>query len=242
MTRRSSEELIARLADALEPVRPVAAPWQGALAVGAAFAASAVAVAACLGLHPIETAARHPISAALAGLLAGVAAAAIAAGLASRIPGRERVALAAAIAASAGGLAAALLALVHAGSGAEPTTLAHALEESVHCAARSLLLAIPSGGVALALASRGAPWRSRASGLAVAAGAVSAGALLVHLSCPSPSAWHWLGAHALLPWLAGLPLGLLAAALIAGLDARSASAGIDGHHDGARAGSPDHPR
>jgi hypothetical protein len=76
------------------------------------------------------------------------------------------------------------------------------------------LLAIPSGALATALARRGAPWRPRVAGLGLALGATCLGGLLVHLSCPSPSPWHWLLAHVLAPLAAGLPLGLATGGLL----------------------------
>jgi hypothetical protein len=220
---RSTEELVARLAAELAPVRPVLRLRHQALAVAAGFAASAAGVGVWLGLDPVAALGRGAISATLAGALALVGVGGVALGLAARIPGRERISRVAAAAICAGGVTAAALALAHAASGAESGALAPALAQSGHCAARSLLLAIPSGLLALALARRGAPWRTAATGLGLAAGAVSLGALLVHLSCPSPSAWHWLCAHALLPWLAGVPVGALAAWMLAGLDRASAA-------------------
>ena len=210
-----------RLTEGLEPVRPVHRFQHQTLAVAATFAASAAVVAGWLGLHPLDVFARSAISATLVGVLALMGVAGIALALASRIPGRERLALVATTGIGVGGAVVAALALLHAGSGAEPGAIAHTLAEGVQCAARSLLLAIPSGVLALALARRGAPWRSCATGVGLAAGAVSLGALLVHLSCPSPSPWHWLCAHALLPWVAGVPIGLLSAWLLAALDRRS---------------------
>ncbi|HKA15573.1 MAG TPA: hypothetical protein VKH41_11195, partial [Myxococcota bacterium] len=49
------------------------------------------------------------------------------------------------------------------------------------------------------------------AGIALALGASSLGALLIHASCPSPSAAHWLMAHALLPLPTGASVGLLVA-------------------------------
>lgn len=204
---RASEDLVARLAARLEPVRPVAALHRQVLAVAGVWAASAAAVAAWLGLHPLAVVARGGVSAGLCGALALVGFAGLTLGLASRIPGRERLALAAGggVALGVGGALALGIFLPGALADAGPLALC------MDCAGRSLLLAVPSGLLAAALALRGAPWRPHAAGLGVAVGAVSLGALLVHLSCPSPSAWHWLVAHALGPLAAGVPIGLLAA-------------------------------
>jgi hypothetical protein len=89
------------------------------------------------------------------------------------------------------------------------------------CVGRCLFLAIPSGVLALVLALRAAPWRPGATGIGVAIGATSLGALLVHLSCPSPSPWHWLIAHALVPMASGVPVGLLVAWVLHRIGQRS---------------------
>jgi len=67
--------------------------------------------------------------------------------------------------------------------------------------------------LAIGLALRAAPWRPRVAGLGLAIGATSLGALLVHLSCVSPSPWHWMIAHVLVPLSAAVPLGLLVASV-----------------------------
>ena len=204
--RRSSEELIAGLAERLEPVRPVAPLHRQMLVVAAIWALSAAVVALWLGMHPLGVVERGAVSALLLAVLALIGLGGLTLGLAARIPGRERLALAAAAAAAAGLAAVVALGLALPGSAADAGPRA----EWWVCFERSLLLAIPSGVLAVALALRAAPWRERATGLGLGLGAVSLGALLVHLSCPSPSPWHWLLAHALLPLACGVPLGLLA--------------------------------
>lgn len=206
---RSSEDFIARLARDLEPVRPVAALRQQLLAVAAIWGASALVVAGWLGLHPLAVLGRDALSATLAVVLVGVGLAGVTLGLVCRIPGQERLALASAGAVAAGVGIAAGIALVW------PGVLADSgLAQSRVCIGRSLLLALPSGALALRLALRGAPWRAVWSGLGLSVGAVALGGLLVHLSCPSPSAWHWLFAHALAPLAAAVPAGLLAGWLL----------------------------
>jgi hypothetical protein len=200
---RSTEELVARLTDALEPVRPVPPLYRQVLAVAGIWAVSAAVVAGWLGLHPLAVLGRGGISTAVAVVLAWVGVAGLALGLASRIPGRERLALAAAGAVALGDLV--VLAI---GLGLRASADPGALGPRLNCIARSLLLAIPSALLALVLALRGAPWRPRVAGVGLALGATSLGALLVHLSCPSPSAWHWLVAHALVPLSAGVAVGL----------------------------------
>jgi hypothetical protein len=203
-TRRSTEEIVARLAAGLAPVRPVASLPRQALAVSAVWAASAAIAVAWLGVHPLDTIARGAISAALLGALALIGAAGLALGLAARRPGSERLASAGAIGAGLGVLA---VALALPGPITDADTLAH----STDCFARSLLLAIPCGVLAVGFCRRGAPWRPRAAGIGVALGAVALGALLVHAGCPSPSPAHRLTAHALLPLATGASAGLLVA-------------------------------
>jgi hypothetical protein len=204
---RTAEELIARLTEDLDPVRPVAPLHRQVLAVAGIWAASAALVAGWMGVHPLAVLGRGGTSTTLVWVLALVGFAGLTLALACRIPGRERLALAA-----AGGVAlgvtvviAAPLALL--GSVADAGTLAQCMD----CVGLSLLLAIPSGLFAMRLALRGAPWRPRTSGLGLAIGATSLGALLVHLSCPSPSPWHWLIAHALVPLSVGVTVGLFVA-------------------------------
>lgn len=204
---RSTEDLVARLAAGLSPVRPLPPLHRQVLAVAAIWAGSAAVTAAWLGVHPQLALARGGISMTLAGVLVLVGVAGLTLGLACRIPGRERLALVAASAAALGFTVAVAIGLALPGSVADAGTLAQCMP----CAWHSLLLAIPSGLLAMLLALRGAQWRHATSGVGIAIGATALGALLVHLSCPSPSPWHWLLAHALLPLASGVPAGLLAA-------------------------------
>jgi len=211
---RSSEELIAGLSERLEPVRPLAPLHRQVLVVASAWILSAAAVALWLGMQPLGVVERGAVSGLLVTGLALIGLAGLTLGLAARIPGRERLALAAAAAAAAGVALVIGLGLALPGS----VTDAGPLAEWRVCFERSLLLAIPSGVFAVVLALRAAPWRERAAGLGLGLGAMALGALLVHLSCPSPKPWHWLLAHALLPLGCGVPLGLLAAWVLHRLD------------------------
>jgi len=219
---RSTEELVARLAEGLDPVRPVAPVSLQVLAVGGICVATAAALAVWLGLHPLSVLERGRISATIAAMLALLGSSGLTLGLACRIPGRERLAwgAAAVLAAGASILGTVLLAL--------PDAPVDPFAESASCILRSILLAAPSGLLALALALRGAQWRPWITGLALSTGAASVGGLLVHLSCPSPDAWHWLLAHALAPASAGLLLGTLAAWALEGIGRRSESAAARG--------------
>jgi hypothetical protein len=204
--RRSTEEIVARLADDLAPVRPVASLGVQALAVAAAFAASAAIAAAWLGVHPLDALGRGVVSAALFGALAWIGAAGVALALAARVPGREHLARGGAIGTALG--VATVLALTL----TAPLTAAETLAQGgTPCFPRSLALAIPCGALAALFSARGAPWRPRAAGIGVGLGAVALGALLVHASCPSQSPVHWLTAHALLPLATGVAAGLLVA-------------------------------
>jgi hypothetical protein len=214
---RTTEEFVARLAENLEPVRPVAPIYRQVLAVAGIWALSAVVVAGWRGLHPLAALGRGGISSTLAGVLALVGFAGLTLGLACRIPGRERLALAAAGGVALGIVIVVAVGLLLPGSVADAGVLAQCMD----CAGQSLLLAIPSGLLAMAFARRGAHWRSYTAGLGLAGGATALGALLVHLSCPSPSAWHWLIAHALVPLAAGVPIGLLVAWVLDRLGLRS---------------------
>jgi hypothetical protein len=217
---RSTEELVAGLVDAIEPVQRVSAlRWQ-LIRVAAIWAATASLAAVWMSMHPLAVLQRSGISASIAVALTLLGFAGLTLGLALRIPGRERLASAAAggIALGLGSIGAMALALP--GSVADAGSLA----QCMNCAGHSLLLAIPSGLIAMAVALRGASWRPALTGLALATGATSLGALLVHTSCPSQDPWHWLIAHALLPVLAGIPIGLLAAWILERIARRSARA------------------
>ncbi len=215
---RSNEDLVARLAEGLEPVRPVAPVSLQALAVGGIWLATAAALAVWQGVHPLSVLERGGISATLAAILAVLGASGLTLGFACRIPGRERLAwgAAAGLAAGASVLGAVLLTL--------PEVPVDAFAQSGSCIRRSIFLAAPSGLLALALALRGAQWRPWVAGLSLWIGAASLGGLLVHASCASPDAWHWLLAHALAPASAGLLLGTLAGWALEGIRRRAASA------------------
>ncbi len=217
---RSTEEVVARLVDAIEPVRPVpTVRWQ-VMRVAKVWVATAAIVALWLGIHPLAVFERAGSSASVAAALALVGFAGLTLGLAIRIPGRERLAGAGALGIAMGVGILAVLGLLLPGFLGD----AGALRECMDCARRSLLLAIPSGLIALALALRGAGWRPTITGIGLVIGATSLGALLVHMSCQSLDPWHWLIAHALLPVLAGLTVGVVVAAILDLLARRSARA------------------
>ena len=219
MSRRSlsTEALVARLAEDLEPVRSLPPLHRQLLAVSAIWAGSAAVVAAWLGLHPLAVLERGGISTTFVCVLALIGFAGLTLGLACRVPGRERLARAAASGVAVAVMIVIAVALVLPGSVTEAGTLSQWMD----CVGHSLLLAVPSGLVAMALAQRGAPWRSRVAGLGLAIGATSLGALLVHLSCLAPSPWHWWSAHALAPLAAGVLVGSLVAWVLQRLDLRS---------------------
>jgi hypothetical protein len=207
--RRSSEELVAELAGALEPVRPIA-PLRGQLVgVALAWVATAAALWAFAGMGP-ATLGRGGVSALVLAALAAIGFAGITVGLAARIPGREAVVRAGV---AVIGLGAALLIALAAWLAATPIDPG-LFASSQRCMDRSFLLAMPSAAMAAYFAARGAPWRAFASAMGVAIGASALGGLAVHLTCVSPNAWHWLLAHALVPAFGGASIGLATSWLI----------------------------
>lgn len=214
---RSTGELVARLTERLEPVRPVPPLHRQVLAVAGVWALSAAVAAGWLGLHPLAVLERGTVSTTFAWVFALVGFAGLTLGLACLIPGRERVARAAAAGVALGVSIVVGVGLLLPGSVTETGSLAQCMD----CVGTSLLFAGPPGLAALWLALRGAAWRSRAAGFGLAIGATSLGAFLVHLSCLSPSAWHWLVAHAVLPLASGVPAGFLLAWVLQRAAARS---------------------
>ena len=221
--QRSTEEIVARLVDTIEPVRRVAAMRWQLLRVAGIWALTAALVAVWIGIHPLAVFERGALSASIATALLLLGFAALTVALAGRIPGRERLAKIAAAGVALGLGIAGMTALVLPGWIDEAGFLAQCMD----CGARSLLLAIPSGLIAMTLALRGASWRPALTGIALATGATSLGALLVHMSCASPDPWHWLIAHVLLPVAAGVPMGILAAWIFERVARRSARAAAE---------------
>lgn len=215
---RSTDQLVTQLADALVPVRPVIALRSQGLAIATIWMVLAAVTAGWLGLHPVDAVARGGVSMTLLSSLGLIGVSGQLLGLACRLPGREGLARAGAVGVVAGVLVVIAVGFALLGAIAHGELLA----ESWGCFARSLWLGIPSALLALRFSARGAPCRSGISGVGLALGAASLGALLVHLSCPSPSALHWLIAHALLPLGAGAVIGLLVAWALVGLDRRGA--------------------
>jgi hypothetical protein len=203
---RGTEQLVARLAGGVAPVRPIAALHRQALLVGAAFAATAALTTAWLGLHPMDVLERGALSMSFAWELALIGGGGLLLGLASRIPGYERITWIAAGLAAVGLLG--VLGDIAALGGA---AFATPFSQCDGCYVKALILAVPASIAAGLLARRGAPWRTGVAGVAVALGAAAAGGLLVHLYCPSPDPSHWLQGHALAPLGTGAVLGLAVA-------------------------------
>lgn len=213
---RSSEELVAELSGALAPVRPIPALRAQLLAVACVWAATGAALLAFAGARPVAVLTRGAVSAAIVADLALLGVAGLAVGLAVRVPGRERAVRAAYAALAAGAALGVALLVPLLGTPPEPGVFALGRR----CMDRSFVLAIPTAALAAALAVRGAPWHAWASAVGVTLGASALGGLLVHLTCPSPSPWHWLVAHALVPAVGGLALGLAAGWLVSRQRAR----------------------
>ena len=194
MSRERTDALVAKLAADLEPVKPIAPIWQGV--VGLFLVAAFVAVGVIASQGPTPTLWAHFLrdltyAAVLVGLVAAVAGSWTGA-LASVVPGRELLLrLGAGIA--VGGL---LLGLCVAGWltpwGSAQLEPASSL---LACIGRAAGFALLPALAALGLTARG--WSGRPEvtvGLAVL-GAGAAGALLVHLTCPTVEPLHALFAH-----------------------------------------------
>jgi hypothetical protein len=221
---RPTEQLVDELARALEPVRPLPSLRRQALALAGAWALSAGLAAVWIGVRPHANLGRGSESDVLAAVLALLGASGLAAGVASRVPGRERLALAAAALVAAGIGIVAALCLSESGPLVETASFA----ADLGCIRHALLLGIPTGLLAAALAIRGAPWRSLRAAVALAIGAAAAGALLVHLCCPSLEPRHWLLAHALAPLFAGALAGVAFAQILDWLGRRRRGDGPQG--------------
>lgn len=217
---QSTEQLVARLVDGLEPVERIPPMRWQLLRVAAIWAATVALIAVWMGVHPVAVLERGWISAGIAVALLLVGIAGLTTALAGRIPGCEHLAIGAAAGIAVGLGIVATVAVSMPGSVADVGTFAQCMD----CAGRSFLLAIPSGLIAMALALRGSDWRPALTGLALGTGATSLGALLVHMSCRSENPWHWLVAHALMPVLFGITIGFLSGWIFARIAKRSAAA------------------
>lgn len=204
---RPTEDVVAGLIDALEPVRPIPPLRRQVAGIAVVWAGTGALAALAMDLHPLDALRRSGLSSSVMAVLVVVGSSGLVMGLASRIPGRERLA--------AGAMAGIALGLGLAGSvaGVLPGSIADAgsFAQCLDCSGRAILLAIPSGLVALSIALRGAEWHAARTGFGIAIGSASLGALLMHMSCASESPWHWLVAHAVLPIGIGSALGMLAA-------------------------------
>ncbi len=204
----ATSQLIERLTGELEPVRRILR--LRAAAAGVALLALSAAAFALEVRGPradlLDALARSPGFAAILVGLTLVGLGGVVAALASSVPGRERAARA--------GVAAGLLGVLLAGgvgavlllSGTLPLGPIASWSTDLECLTLSLLLALPPALGALAFLVRGAPYRPLLAVLAAATGAVAAGALVVHLSCPCSDARHLILAHALAPVAGGLLL------------------------------------
>ena len=210
MSHDPTHELVDRLADELEPVRPLP-PLRWVIAAGAVLWAVVAAVGVAY-LGPRSDLARHwlggpgvsAVFAALAFAGAGGSVAALALGL----PGREAVVrLAAAVAVAGMALAAGLGTVLFWKSPA----LHAPLSADLHCLAVSGVLgALPALAVVL-FAGRAAPFRPLVIAVAAAAGAASLGSVVSQAACPMPDLGHLLVGHLLAPvaGVVGLSLPLL---------------------------------
>jgi len=208
MKRVPTEELVTLLVRDLEATRRIPRlRTQFALLVGGGGLVVFL-VSAYRGLRPDAASlllARDAFTLVAAGLLAA-ALGACAAALASARPDREPLARSGLLFGGGGlVLAAALTALGFAGT---PSAVGGAaFHAALACAVSGIAFSVPLSVLAAFLLSTGAP-RHAGLGAAVAAlGATAFGALGIHLTCASPSVWHWITGHALAP---ALGAGLLA--------------------------------
>ena len=221
---RSTEQLVAELVDALEPVRPLPAlRWQ-LLALAGAWLATGFGVALWQGLHPAAVLGRGAASAGVAAGLALLALAGLAGALAARIPGRERLV---AVAAAGGILSLGVLLAVWIGLLGTSLAISFRPADDLRCLASASLFSLPAGVLAGVLAMRAVAWRPVVTAFSLAIGACAGGALLAHLACLSDEPWHWLFGHAVGPMLVGVTAGAGLCWLLERQRRRNASAAPD---------------
>jgi hypothetical protein len=73
------------------------------------------------------------------------------------------------------------------------------IHDALACSARGIVFSVPLSIFAAFLVSTGAPQRVGVTAAAAALGTTAFGAFGVHLTCASPSVWHWITAHGLAP-------------------------------------------
>jgi hypothetical protein len=206
MKRVPTERLLALLVRDLEPTRRIPRLRAQLAALLGAGGLSMLLVVVYRGLRPDALALllSGPFGLVAASLLAA-ALGACAAALASVRPDRDRLARGALLCGGGLSLAAATAALCFAGppSGAPGAEAARA---ALVCSLSGILFALPLSVLAAFLVSIGAPRRLGLNAAVTALGTTAFGALAVHLTCPSPSVWHWVTAHAMAPVLGAVLL------------------------------------
>jgi hypothetical protein len=211
MKRVPTEELVTLLVRDLEATRRIARLRTEFGLLAGVGGLVVVLVSAYRGLRPdVASLLRggEAFTLVATGLLAA-ALGACAAALASARPDRERLARRGLFIGGGGlVLAAALAALCF----ADPPTAVGgaALHAALACSVSGIVFSVPLSILAAFLLSRGVPRQMGLTAAAAALGATAFGALGVHLTCTSPSVWHWITGHALAP---ALGAGLLAAPL-----------------------------
>ena len=207
MSAERTDDLVARLARELRPVRRVESLPRELACVAAAALALVAAVVSARGLRPEGLGAAPgdlPFLAVALGLgaagLGGVLAA-----LALARPGREDAAWSAALAgAIALGLSGAISAV---GFPAGPDAGSDSGGETA-CLVFAFVLALPLALLASRRASRAAVLHLAATALLVGTGAMALGTLAAHLTCRTPGAWHVVFGHSVAPLQGGLVLAL----------------------------------
>ena len=182
------DKIAASIQPNMRPVRPLPSARVLAGALGLIFAATALIVAALLGLHGI-----HAMNGIQTVILAGVAALAGRAAMAwtaEMIPGSRRQESPAALLAFSCALLAVLFALLFRNELSE-----HFVSQGIACLKAGVLTAVPVGLAGWWLLRRG--FAVNPSGAALAAGTLAglAGVTMLELHCPNFQTWHVLVWH-----------------------------------------------
>jgi len=210
----TTEQLVARLARDLRPVRPVAALRRELAGVAAVVLAVVAAVVLAMGLRPngLGVAPGEPPFAAIALGLAAAGFGAVLGALALARPGRETAASSAAL---AGATALALCAGVAAATlEAGPHARIWGGLGEVPCVLFALVLALPVALLVTYRAGRSAVLHRGRTAFLAGTGAMALGTLAAHLTCRTPGAWHAVFTHSVAPLIGGLVLALPLYALL----------------------------
>ena len=192
------DKIAASIQPNMRPVRPLPPAWLLACGLGLICAATALIVAALLGLHGIH--AMNGIQTVIFAAVAALAGRAAMARTAEMIPGSRRQESPAALLALSCALLAALFAALFRDQLSE-----HFVSQGIACLTAGLLTAAPVALAGWWLLRRG--FAVNPTGAALAAGTLAglAGVAMLELHCPNFQTWHVLVWHtAVLPVSAAL--------------------------------------